>query len=276
MFLLCRYIVICIRADLGAYVSICCTLATWKHQSGSCQTATSSPWSSALWDDECWYSRLELTHLFSWSHVPDGPGMGGFTTTCFLRLPRQTDFSASLCPCWVLALQCLLILSLFSLTSPLPHGQEYRCHKAQLWSSCCLESKEACGGHDVNPDALMTLKTVCGWSTSSHIWANFLAQCKMSFLPFSAWHNMAFTPSGQCLPVGRGWDASSLWQGHGTREEPARQLFLTWGCPGGPICPLQSRQDEKGTCKAALPLEVVPGARYVPFFLLSYCCWAFY
>ena len=34
--------------------------------------------------------------------------------------------------------------------------------------------------------------------------------------------------------------------------------------------------DEKGPCKAALPLEVVPGARYVPFVLLSYCCWAFY
>ncbi|XP_070320234.1 uncharacterized protein [Odocoileus virginianus] len=44
------------------------------------------------------------------------------------------------------------------------------------------------------------------------------------------------------------------------REEPARQLFLTRGCPGGPICPLGSRRDEKGICKAALPLEVVPGA----------------
>ena len=30
--------------------------------------------------------------------------------------------------------------------------------------------------------------------------------------------------------------------------------------PGGPICPLQSLRDEKGTCKAALPLEVVPEA----------------
>ena len=30
-----------------------------------------------------------------------------------------------------------------------------------------------------------------------------------------------------------------------------------------------SRRDEKGTCKAALPLEVVPGARCVPFFSLT-------
>ena len=34
--------------------------------------------------------------------------------------------------------------------------------------------------------------------------------------------------------------------------------------------------DERGTCKAALPLGVVPGARYVSFLFLSYCCWAFY
>ena len=34
--------------------------------------------------------------------------------------------------------------------------------------------------------------------------------------------------------------------------------------------------DERGTCKAALPLGVVLGARYVPFLFLSYCCWAFY
>lgn len=94
-----------------AYVSICCTLAAWKHQSASCQMATFSSWSSVLWDDECWYSRLELAHLFSGSQVRDGPGVEGFTTTCFLRLPRQTSQRpsahvgswpcsvSSLCPC---------------------------------------------------------------------------------------------------------------------------------------------------------------------------------
>ena len=35
-------------------------------------------------------------------------------------------------------------------------------------------------------------------------------------------------------------------------------------------------RDERGTCKAALPLGVVPGAQYVSFLFLSYCCWAFY
>ena len=35
-------------------------------------------------------------------------------------------------------------------------------------------------------------------------------------------------------------------------------------------------QDERGTCKAALPLGVALGAQYVPFLLLSYCCWIFY
>ena len=35
-------------------------------------------------------------------------------------------------------------------------------------------------------------------------------------------------------------------------------------------------RDERGTCKAALPLGVAPGAQYVPFLLLSYCCWIFY
>ena len=64
------------------------------------------------------------------------------------------------------------------------------------------------------------------------------------------------------------WDVPSPWQVHETREEPARQLFLTWGCPGGPVCPLRSRRDEKGTCKAALPLEAVPGAGMS---LPSYC-----
>ena len=32
----------------------------------------------------------------------------------------------------------------------------------------------------------------------------------------------------------------------------------------------------EGICKAALPLEVVPGARCVSFLFLSYYCWAFY
>ena len=32
-------------------------------------------------------------------------------------------------------------------------------------------------------------------------------------------------------------DVPSPWQGHGTREEPVRQLFPR-GCPGGPVCPL--------------------------------------
>ena len=35
-------------------------------------------------------------------------------------------------------------------------------------------------------------------------------------------------------------------------------------------------RDERGTCKAALPLAVALGAQYVPFLLLSYCCWIFY
>ena len=35
-------------------------------------------------------------------------------------------------------------------------------------------------------------------------------------------------------------------------------------------------RDERGICKAALPLAVALGAQYVPFLLLSYCCWIFY
>ena len=69
--------------------------------------------------------------------------------------------------------------------------------------------------------------------------------------------------------------APKPWQGHGTREESERQLLITQGCPRGPIYPLRSRRDKKGICRATLPLEVVPGAWYVPFFFLSYC-WAFY
>ena len=45
--------------------------------------------------------------------------------------------------------------------------------------------------------------------------------------------------------------------------------------PGNTETVARSR-DERGTCKAVLPLRVVPGARYVPFLFLSYCCWAFY
>lgn len=153
-----------------------------------------------FWDDECWYSRLELARLFPWSPCPRWSRSGWLYHHLFPQDPK-TDFSATLCPCWVLALQCLLTLSLFSLASPLPHGREYRFHKEQLWSWCCLESKEACGGHHVNPDALMTLKTVPGWlTTSSRVWANFLAQCEMFFLPVSARHSVTFPPSGQCLP----------------------------------------------------------------------------
>ncbi|CAI9150480.1 unnamed protein product [Rangifer tarandus platyrhynchus] len=37
------------------------------------------------------------------------------------------------------------------------------------------------------------------------------------------------------------------------REEHVRQLFPTRGCPGGPICPLRSRRDEKGICKQLFP-----------------------
>ena len=44
---------------------------------------------------------------------------------------------------------------------------------------------------------------------------------------------------------------------------------LHGAAPGAQHVPLGSCWDEKGTCNAALPLEVVPGARYVPFLLLS-------
>ena len=71
-----------------------------------------------------------------------------------------------------------------------------------------------------------------------------------------------------CRSVGSCWDVPGPWQVHGMRAEPARQLLLTRGCPGGPVRPLWSRRDEEGSCKAALPLEAVPGARYVPF---SFC-----
>ena len=102
------------------------------------------------------------------------------------------------------------------------------------------------------------------------------------------------------------------------QERNLQRSSSSRGCPRGPICPLRSRWLEKGICKAALPLEVVPGtrswdekgickaalplevvpgtrsreekrickaalpleavpgARFVPFFLRSYCCWAFY
>ena len=196
--ILCRYIVICRNADLGAYVSICFTLATWKHQSASCQMATFSPWSSAL----RWWVLIQqnrTSSLVSLVPCPRWSRSGWLYHHLFPQDP-ETDFSATLCPCWVLALQWLLTLSLFSLASPLPHGREYRFRKAQLWSWCCLESKEARGGRHVNPDSLMTLKTVPGWLTSSRVWANFLAQCEIFFLPFSAQHSVTFPPSGQCLP----------------------------------------------------------------------------
>ena len=62
------------------------------------------------------------------------------------------------------------------------------------------------------------------------------------------------------MNVGSCRGAPKPWQGHRTREEPARQLFLTRGCAGGPMCPLGSRRVEKGTCKAALPSRLSWGA----------------
>ena len=39
----------------------------------------------------------------------------------------------------------------------------------------------------------------------------------------------------------------------------------------GPTQTVTRSQDERGSCKAALPLGVVPGGWYVPFLFLSYC-----
>ena len=50
-------------------------------------------------------------------------------------------------------------------------------------------------------------------------------------------------------------------------------IRFCWEPPGCGQTVTRPRED-RGTCKAALPLRVVLGAQYVPFFFLSYCCWA--
>ena len=47
-----------------------------------------------------------------------------------------------------------------------------------------------------------------------------------------------------------------------------------WEMPGCTQS-MTSSWNERGTCKAVLPLGVVLGVWYVPFLFLSYCCWVF-
>ena len=83
---------------------------------------------------------------------------------------------------------------------------------------------------------------------------------------------ITFLPRRKCLLI------SWLQSLSAVILEPRKIKSATVTCWELPGCTQSVTRswDERGTCKAALPLEVVPGAWCVPFFLLYYCCWAFY
>ena len=58
-----------------------------------------------------------------------------------------------------------------------------------------------------------------------------------------------------------------------TKAKSINARLSCWEPPGCAQSVTRSR-DERGACKAVLPLGVVLGARYVPFLFLSYC-WVF-
>ena len=58
-----------------------------------------------------------------------------------------------------------------------------------------------------------------------------------------------------------------------------KALMPSWGSicwePPGCAQTVTRSRDERGNCKAALPLGVAPGAQFVPFLFMSYCYCAF-
>ena len=59
--------------------------------------------------------------------------------------------------------------------------------------------------------------------------------------------------------VGSWRGVPSAWQGHGTRDEPAKQLFCTQGCPGTQYVPSGATRTRKESARQIFPARLSQG-----------------